>query len=249
MKKLTRLSTYFSLWIYFCSCSTFSSLKDHPIPPVEPTSCSPVSGIVACYSFSGGVNDDSGNNNTARLVGATPTADRYGNASSAYSFTGNSYIELPSNKFNSEEFTYAAWVKPSRLLQQGDVFTILNTGSEYGDHAMVLAKTSVLGWGMWSYLDNRGHSEFAYSGVLPTDTNQWYHVLASRSKDMLYIYVNGSLSASQKMSGKPFYEGNVRTLIGQRFDGSASFIGSIDEVKLYNRALNAQEAKQIYDMN
>lgn len=116
---------------------------------------------------------------------------------------------------------------------------------------MVLARTNVLGWGMWSYLDNQGHSEFAYSGVLPTDTNQWYHIIASRSEDMLYIYVNGLLSASKNMSGKPFYGSNsgaIRTFIGKRFDGDRPFIGSIDEVKIYNRALNDQEAKLIFEM-
>ena len=236
---------YACIWVYLCSCSTLDLTKDHPI---EETNCSPVSGIMACYSFSEGGKDNSGNNYTAQIMGATPTSDRFGNPNSAYLFTGGTYIELPANTFTTDEFTYVAWAKPAHVLQQNEVFTIVNTGSPQGDHAMVIGRTNVLGWGMWSYLDNQGHSEYAYSGSVPTDATQWYHIVASRSKDMLRIYVNGTLSASQKMSGKPFYGGNIRTLIGQRFDGDRSFIGSIDEVKLYNRALNDQEAKQLYEM-
>lgn len=95
------------LFAYICSCVCFSScsslvaIKDHPIPPVEEKTCSPVSGIMACYSFSEGGKDNSGNNYTGQIVGAISTSDRFGNPNSAYSFTGSSYIELPSNTFKT----------------------------------------------------------------------------------------------------------------------------------------------------
>lgn len=247
MKNIVTTFTHFCICICFCACSTLVTVDDHPVPPTE-TTCSPVSGIMACYSFSEGGKDNSGNNYTAKIVGATSTSDRFGKANSAYSFTRGNYIELPANTFKTDEFTYAAWVKPDHIPQQGEVFMILNSGSGQGDHAMVLAKTNVTGWGMWSYLNNQGYSEYTYSGSLPTDVTQWYHLVASRSNDLLRVYLNGSLVTSQKMSAKAFYGDNIRTLIGMRFDGTASFTGSIDEVKLYNRALNDQEAKQIYDM-
>ncbi|WP_461148382.1 LamG domain-containing protein [Spirosoma pulveris] len=223
-------------------CFVFTACKK----PAEPE---PVAGLVAYYDFTKGVKDVSGNNNTAQIVGATPTADRFGTTESAYAFNGSSYIELPPDKFATDEFTYAAWVKLAYVPQTYGVFTILDTGNYQGDHAMVLANTTVLGWGMWSYTEDRANFNFAYSGSLPTNTNQWYHILASRSKNKLNIYVNGVLSSSQAMTGKPFYEGSVRTLIGKRFDGSFSFSGAIDDVRIYNRALSDVEAKRVYEMN
>ena len=223
-------------------CFVFVACKK----PIDPE---PVAGLIAYYDFTKGVKDLSGNNNTAQIVGATPTTDRFGTTESAYAFDGSSYIELPPNKFATDEFTYAAWVKLAYVPQTYDVLTIMDTGNYRGDHAMVLANTTVLGWGMWSYTEDRANFNFAYSGSLPTNTNQWYHILASRSKNQLNIYVNGALSSSQTMTGKPFYEGTVRTLIGQRFDGTFSFRGAIDDVRIYNRALSDTEAKRVYEMN
>jgi len=111
---------------------------------------------------------------------------------------------------------------------------------------MVLARTTVLGWGMWTYTSDRANFNFAYSGVLPDDNSKWYHILASRSKNKLQVFVNGVLSASQNLSGEPIYNEQARTLIGSRSDGSAGFIGAIDEVRIYNRALPEEEAKRVY---
>ncbi|MBF0574179.1 MAG: hypothetical protein HQK69_10565 [Desulfamplus sp.] len=45
-------------------------------------------GLVAYYPFNGNANDESGNGNNGTVDGATMTADRNGNANSAYSFDG-----------------------------------------------------------------------------------------------------------------------------------------------------------------
>ncbi|MEZ0609570.1 LamG domain-containing protein [Fibrella sp. WM1] len=208
-----------------------------------------ISGQLAYYSFTKNANDGSGNNNVANVKGATLIADRYGNAESAYFFNGASSIELPQNVFNLPEFTYAAWVKPTFIppSQQGGVMVILNSGGPGGDQSMVLANTTVYGWGMWSYTNPQGLNNYAYVGKLPTDLTPWYYVVATRSQDLLKIYVNGELVASQSMTGKPYYgSGSVRTFIGQRNDGTLGFNGSIDEVRIYNRVLTKEEIMQLY---
>jgi hypothetical protein len=45
-------------------------------------------GLVAYYPFNGNANDESGNGNHGTVHGATLTADRFGNANSAYKFNG-----------------------------------------------------------------------------------------------------------------------------------------------------------------
>ena len=52
----------------------------------------PVEGLVAYYPFNGNANDESVNNNDGTVNGATLTADRFGNASSAYSFDTNKIV-------------------------------------------------------------------------------------------------------------------------------------------------------------
>lgn len=225
-------------------CLSTQSCLDHNAAPS-------ISGQLAYYSFTKNTNDGSGNNNVATVKGATLTADRYGNAESAYFFNGNSSIELPQNVFSLPEFTYAAWVKPTSIPtpQQGGVLVILNSGSSGGDQAMVLANTFVYGWGMWSYTNPQGPSNYAYVGKLPTNLTQWYYVVATRNQDLLKIYVNGELVASKSMTGKPYYgSGAVRTVIGQRTDETLGFNGSIDEVRIYNRVLTEAEILQLYKL-
>ena len=53
-------------------------------------------GLVAAYEFNGNANDVSGNGNNGVVNGATLTADRFGNANSAYSFDGTGNISVPS---------------------------------------------------------------------------------------------------------------------------------------------------------
>ncbi len=69
-------------------------------------------GLVACYAFSGSAADGSGNNLNATPNGPTLTADRFGNANSAYQFDGvNDYITLPENALRTSNYTYSFWAK------------------------------------------------------------------------------------------------------------------------------------------
>ncbi len=68
------------------------------------------SGLVAYYPFNGNANDESGNGNHGVVQGATLTADRFNNLSSAYRFVDSTYIELPSNIYIYGNFTIALWV-------------------------------------------------------------------------------------------------------------------------------------------
>ena len=75
-------------------------------------------GLVARYDFNGNANDLSGYGNHGTVYGATLTADRFGNANSAYRFDGvNDYIDCGSGSsmlFNSSDsFTLSAWIKHS----------------------------------------------------------------------------------------------------------------------------------------
>ena len=68
-------------------------------------------GLVAAYEFTGNADDVSGNGNNGVVNGATLTADRFGNAGSAYSFDGvDDYIAMPSPISGHAEFTSSLWL-------------------------------------------------------------------------------------------------------------------------------------------
>lgn len=94
---------------------------------------------------------------------------------------------------------------------------------------------------------NQTGIDFDFSADLFFAANTWYHVVYRRSGSLLEIYVNGALADSRndfsgdlRLSGS---EGEVR--IGGK-DGSSGFIGAIDEVRMYNRALDAAEIRRLY---
>jgi hypothetical protein len=90
--------SFLFFFILFCSHSLLAGLSD---------------GLVAYYPFNGNANDASGNGNNGIVVGATLTADRFGNPNSAYSFNGTSdYIRVPNSSSLqlTNDFTLTAWI-------------------------------------------------------------------------------------------------------------------------------------------
>ena len=76
----------------------------------------PTNGLVAYYPFDGNANDDSGNGNNGTVNGATLTTDRFGNANSAYSFDGQSYIRVPHTNmlnFGTGDYSLSVWANKS----------------------------------------------------------------------------------------------------------------------------------------
>jgi len=99
------------------------------------------------------------------------------------------------------------------------------------------------------------HEYAAGSNVDSTTTGQyikatgvWYHISAVRDDDAMEwrVYVNGTLVETVGY-GKSVTGGtDGKFVIGSAADGTSSFNGTMDEVKIYNFALNNSEALNIY---
>jgi hypothetical protein len=71
-------------------------------------------GLTASFPFNGNANDESGNGNNGVVYGAALTADRFGNANSAYAFDGiNDYMRIAdSQSLNiTGDLTISAWIR------------------------------------------------------------------------------------------------------------------------------------------
>ena len=60
----------------------------------------------------------------------------------------------------------------------------------------------------------------------------------------MFFYVDGKLEKEQNYNG-PMATGGPETEIGHAGDGG--FVGIIDEVLIYNKALSANEVKQVFE--
>jgi hypothetical protein len=224
------------------------------VTAATPRAGAAASGPVASYAFDEGsgttVADQSGNLLWGSIQGATWTpSGKYGQA---LQFDGsNSYVDLgnPTPLRITGSMTWSAWVYP--------------TAYPFDDGVIAAKSDDVSGWQLKTTPDTgsrtfgiaisagtSGHTQ--RYGVSVWTPNNWYYVTAvyNAPAQTLDIYVNGVLDNGALVGTVPAsqYDANVNALVGRRSGGVTNdFIGVIDEVRFYNRALTPSEI--VADMN
>jgi hypothetical protein len=212
----------------------------------------PTNGLIRYYPFNGNAKDLSPNAQHGTVVGATLTTDRFGHPNSAYFFdqTATNRIDIPINGLLLNQYSYSAWALLSNLPANGDQFIIFDVGSDTGDQYLNVANQAYgtyTGWNGGSYNTNSVHL-YVPPGPLPS-TNEWVHMVGVRYGNYYKYYVNGILAAtdSSLVASVPFYGiGTPYAEIGTRYNGTLSFNGKIDDVRIYNRPLTPDEVEALY---
>jgi len=205
-------------------------------------------GLLAYYPFNGNANDKSGNNYHGLNNGAELTTDRFNNINSSYYFDGQDVIDIPNHiKINYlNELTITCWVKPDRYKEWMSIFFKSNP------------KRDIL-FGLWrqrAYLgiggDHvNGSGGIAISDKNDVDTTNWTLMsFTLDSLDHVNIYLNNELTTRTISSSKIAWEGRQIHIGSQQSylninDNIWSFIGKIDEVRVYNRVLLRDEIKYL----
>jgi|TARA_R110000782_G_scaffold270436_1_gene370997 hypothetical protein len=207
----------------------------------------PTNGLVRHYTFSGNANDNV-NNQHGTIIGATLTSDRFGTPNSAFYFDGvNDYIDLPLSGLMLNEYTYSVWVLANSLPASG--FTsVISVGAsrvgntQGGDQSICLrSNPSMYGWGSTAYTDPNS-ALYTYEGI-PATTMEWNHITITMSNNVQKLYLNCDLISidSSLTTVLPYYGNTPEAKIGARETNTNFFHGNIDDVRIYNRALAANE--------
>ncbi|VGO17081.1 hypothetical protein PDESU_05676 [Pontiella desulfatans] len=205
----------------------------------------PIEGLVADYPFNGNALDETGNGFNGTVVGAALAADRNGNADSAYGFDGvDDYIELGNSLGTaSTTFTVSAWMNSSNPRYQ----------------ILVSKKPSGI-WlpGQWQFFVNASQVSFGFCNQIDSlqqavvDVNlhdgEWHHVCGILEANRSLLYVDGQAMATNTSVGLAS-QYNIPIRIGDRNNSSGRqfFDGLLDDVQIYDRALNASEVAQLYN--
>jgi gliding motility-associated-like protein len=215
-------------------------------------------GLMAYYPFSGNANDASGNGNNPIFNNATLTPDRFGNPNSAYSFNGtDNYIRIPNSASlnSSNQISICAWVKVAGFYQgtcHGNNI-VMKGDADYqpGDYKIRFDDAYITN-SQNCYLSNTDLTHETFFGINSTlssntpfiQINQWYSVVYTCDGTTAKIYVNCKLAGSGPANGITFTNSN------DLFLGSLNnaqypywFNGIMDEVRIYNRAINEDEVK------
>lgn len=200
-------------------------------------------GLVGLWSFDGadisGVTayDRSGAGNNGTIYnGAAPTIGKVGQALIFDSDgAGDKFVSAGAIVAHTN-LSLAAWVNPSSY--GGEMQTIiLGSGAYY----LSLNNDGSLN-GYWYGTSPEGYHS---SGAGTVPLNQWSHVVAVWDGSYVKLYINGVQKNAVQVTGA----GNsaTATILGAE-NTSRQFKGKIDEVRVYNRALSADEAKQLYNL-
>ena len=199
------------------------------------TTLATIAGLVAAYSFDEGagttVTDLSGNGNTGTLSNTVwSNSGKYGNA---LVFNGTSsrvtINDAPSLHLTSA-MTLEAWVNPSAIPNAwGDVLY-------KGNDAYYLEATSdssrVPGAGA-----TVASADSTILGTAALPVNTWTHLALAYDGTALRLYVNGVQVSTQAVSGNLLTSTNPLQIGSDSLYGQY-FTGMIDEVRVYNIALN-----------
>jgi hypothetical protein len=204
-------------------------------------------GLVAYWNFDEGsgtiLHDSVGGYNGTINGEAAWTA---GVSGSALHFDGsNDYVQVASPVQSEPPYTVCAWVKPTSF---GNRYVISNGGQTASAHGFC---TMIYPSGLWQFGGSRadgwggGANATAQSGAWQFVCGTWDGGLAS---DSIKIYLNGELIACATVG--PWGSGSAQNLrIGAPSNVLAWFFqGDIDEVRIYDRALPADEVHQLYCM-
>ena len=206
-----------------------------------------VDGLVGYWNFdvnAGGTNvvDLSGKGNDGTMTLMDPSTDWVDGkvGSGALDFDGSDdYVDMgsqPNLRFNNGNFTIAGWVKP-------DVITGTNTlTANYVD--------TNKGYFFGIYNSKLGYYSNAWKSANTTlSSGIWYHTAITIDSSGNYImYLNGvsdgSGASNLPVTGEDTFKIGAYGLNG----GLGRFNGLIDDIRVYNRILSAEEIQRLYDL-
>jgi hypothetical protein len=192
--------------------------------------------------------DASGSGNHGTLYGPSWTTGKHG---SAIQFDGSDdYVGIPydSSLQPTEQISVEAWIKPSSL--SGDQ-TVVST-KESGGYAIVI--NDIHSDKIWWSIKTGGSYRDLQVDTSSLTVNTWNHLMGIYDGNKTYFYINGNLEESSEKTGIINYDYQNSLFIGAEAgsgDSPAgnylSFNGSIDDVRIYNRALSAAEVRYHYN--
>ncbi len=209
-------------------------------------------GLVAFYPFDGNANDMTEFANHAVVHEVFLTTDRFGKTNSAVGFDGvKSYLEIPdSAAFKSRSFTISLWffangypgnkalTEAQFLVSKGENNFELHLGAPGGSGPSAVRFLPRYGQGAhWDTPNN------AYK------SGRWYHLAAvydpPSATTSVFIDSNKvALAGPSARLQKADNNSNVR--LGMRTDGTLAFRGKLDDVRIYNRALSAEDIMRLF---
>lgn len=203
-------------------------------------------GLLGHWRFEQGrgdqLEDSSGNGHAGDMLGSSWAQGNFGTALQSAGTGACAVIPQVSGLDGSDELTVEAWV----LWEGGGRYPNILTGGQWspGGFMIFVADNSCsfrMGRpGARAGAPDPPWQEISSPLVSSFEIGKWYHLAATFKRPEIKTYVNGRQVGSAKWDFPVGYEGDLQ--IGQ-WTGQACHKGLIDELKIFNRALSAEEVQ------
>lgn len=211
--------------------------------------------LIAYYPFNGNANDESGFHQDGVIHNALPTEDRRGRVGQAFDFNGkNSSIVVPKTSAlnTSGSITISCWIYPRSCKWYGSWVSRANLNKRTSQWRTGFGEDKNNEWGLtesfWDGKQNLWKDYWVTHNAIPFNTWSCVTVVADQTIGKVFLYVNGK-RVVQMEKLKPFEESNSPLFVGFQMDDNTFFDGKIDDVRIYNRALNNREVFALYNVN
>lgn len=193
------------------------------------------------YPYSGSTwSDLSGRNTNGTLSGTANSSTISGSGVTIDSlyFNGSANVSLVTGNFNygTNPRTISVWARATAFNTWGHPFSY---GTNANNQATGIAQNVGSAWG--TYISGVDFINAPYT----INLNTWYHVVTTYDGTNATVFVNGvaivgpvvkSINVTQNIA-----------YVGRYVGTGEDWIGNISQVLFYNRALNSNEIKQIYN--
>ena len=202
-----------------------------------------LSGLNADYDFNGDIQDDSGNSHHGNQVGTLGYESGIGNRALNLDGSNGNYVAIVDHaNLKPSQISISAWLKPSSA-----------TPAQY--------ETAVFKSSDGNWTDGYGLAHYEGSSNINFYINNWEtkvvsssltagvysHVVGTYDGSTLNLYINGTLASALVLNEAIVHVTDSLT-IGYG-DGGVPWNGGIDEVQIYNRALDAEEVQILYNLH
>lgn len=195
--------------------------------------------LITHYDFEDNTNDATANTLDAVTAGSTSYSSlmKKSGKKSLYLKGSDSYLTLPPSVGNLSEMTIAMWVNINNTNSWQRIFDFGNGTDQY------FFLTPSNGNEMRLVLKNGGEEQ-----ILSTTkaTTGWHYIAVTLAPNAVTLYVDGKATNSTSITLRPSDFHPKRNYIGRsQFIADPFFVGYIDDLRIYNYALSANEVETI----
>jgi hypothetical protein len=182
---------------------------------------------------------------------------RYGGAFEFDGVTGNDFINITEGvNYGNSSYTISLWFKPFKIYEPAtnEIVTLISspgTVTYWKGWVQVFMLNAANAEKINCRISNNTLNKGLASVQDTWNANTWYHLscVYDDNADTWTMYIDGAYESNRSDVYMTHYHPDTSIVIGADTKGNSNFNGSIDEVRIWNRSLSAQEVYILYASN